>query len=44
MNWKIEQSENKVLENKMYNEVHRFMKRDIMYALAPSVSTLKTNM
>ena len=44
MNWKIKQTTNKALENEMYKEVQRFMKGDIVYALAPYVSTLKTNM
>ena len=44
MNWKIEQTTNKALENEMYKEVQRFAKGDIVYALAPSMSTLMTNM
>ena len=43
MNWKIEQVSDKRLTNEMYNEVKRFAKGDIVYALAPSVSELKTN-
>ena len=43
MNWKIEQVSDKCLTNEMYNEVKRFAKGDIVYALAPSVSELKTN-
>ena len=43
MNWKIEQVSDKRLTNEMYNEVKRFVKGDIVYALAPSVSELKTN-
>ena len=43
MNWKIEQVSDKRLENEMFNEVKRFAKGDIVYALAPSVSELKTN-
>ena len=43
MNWKIEQVSDKHLTNEMYNEVKRFAKGDIVYALAPSVSELKTN-
>ena len=43
MNWKIEQVSDKRLTNEMYNEVTRFSKGDIVYALAPSVSELKTN-
>ena len=43
MNWKIEQVSDKHLTNEMYNEVKRFVKGDIVYALALSVSELKTN-
>ena len=43
LNWKIEQVSDKRLTNEMYNEVKRFVKGDIVYALAPSVSELKTN-
>ena len=43
MNWKIEQVSDKCLTNEMYNEVKKFAKGDIVYALAPSVSELKTN-
>ena len=43
MNWEIKQVSDKCLTNEMYNEVKRFAKGDIVYALAPSVSELKTN-
>ena len=43
MNWKIEQVSDKRIANEMFNDVKQFMKGDIVYALAPSVSELKTN-
>ena len=43
INWKIEQVSDKCLTNEMFNEVKRFVKGVLVYALAPSVSELKTN-
>ena len=43
MNWKIEQVSDKHIANEMFNQVKCFTKGDIVYALAPSVSELKTN-
>ena len=43
MNWKIEQASDKRITNEMHQEVKRFSKGDIVYALAPSVANLKIN-
>ena len=43
MNWKIEQACDQALTNEMYQEITRFKKGDIVYALAPSVSSLQSN-
>ena len=43
MNWKIEQARGQALANEMYQEITRFKKGDIVYALAPSVSLLQSN-
>ena len=43
MNWKNEQVSDKHIANEMFNEVKQFTKGDIAYALALSVSELKTN-
>ena len=43
MNWKIEQVSDKHMVNEMFSEVKQFTKGDIVYALTPSVSELKTN-
>ena len=43
MNWKIEQACDQALTNEMYQEITRFKKGYIVYALAPSVSSLQSN-
>ena len=43
MNWKIEQARDQALTNEMYQEITCFKKGDIVYALAPSVSSLQSN-
>ena len=43
MSWKIEQAHDQAITNEMYQEVTRFKKGDIVYALAPSVSSLQSN-
>ena len=43
MNWKIEQARYQALTNEMYQEITRFKKGDIVYALAPLVSSLQSN-
>ena len=43
INWKIEQAHDQALTNEMYQEITCFKKGDIVYALAPSVSSLQSN-
>ena len=42
MDWKIQQSKDKQMYNEMYSNVTRFVKGDIVYALAPSATSLET--
>ena len=42
MVWKIQQSKDKQMYNEMYSNVTRFIKGDIVYALAPSATSLET--
>ena len=42
MDWKIEQNKDKKLLSEMYANVQRFVKGDIVYALAPSATSLET--
>ena len=42
MDWKIQQNRDKQLSNEMYSNVERFVKGDIVYALAPSATALET--
>ena len=42
MDWKLEQNRDKKIFNKMYSNVEHFVKGDIVYALAPSATSLKT--
>ena len=42
MDWKLEQNRNKQTFNEMYSNVERFVKGDIVYALAPSATSLET--
>ena len=42
MDWKIQQNKDKQTYNEMYSNVTRFVKGDIVYALAPSATSLET--
>ena len=42
MDWKLEQNRDKKILNEMYSNVDRFVKGDIVYALAPSATSLET--
>ena len=42
MDWKVQQIRDKQLYNEMYSNVERFVKDDIVYALAPSATSLET--
>ena len=42
MDWKLEQNRDKKILNEMYSNVERFVKGDIVYALAPSAMSLET--
>ena len=42
MDWKLQQNRDKQIFNEMYSNVERFVKGDIVYALAPSATSLET--
>ena len=42
MDWKVQQNKDKQTYNEMYSNVTRFVKGDIVYALAPSATSLET--
>ena len=42
MDWKLEQNRDKKILNEMYSNVECFVKGDIVYALAPSATSLET--
>ena len=42
LDWKVEQNRDKRIQNEMYSNVERFVKGDVVYALAPSATALET--